>query len=749
MSAKASDRTKIAEAAERCLKSGRLAEAVVEYQKLLDGTGQDIAIGNTIGDLCLQLGQEERALKLFQANVEALEQRGAYSQALAIAKKIQKIRPSVVESIIRLGDLYGQLGFATEARAEYARAAEDLEKRKQIGPLIELYEKRVRMDRSDLATRLKLARLYLGESRGEQALSELNDAADILYVRNENGDAEKILLEALAIREEHSRTLANLTRVYRALDRTDEAVRLLERHLEKHGPRSDILLLLADLFLQKGEEGRATPIYCQILAENPGNTDVRAKLGQIEIHRGRPDQALEYFDPLVSGFLQKSDEDKAVGLLGLILMSGVLHFPTLERLAGVFRATGRKHDLIVVLRLLLAEYRSSGRESDRLRVLRELFPLASLDPELIREAETLGVLEILKKDVSEHGSGIGSVGTDEDREIIRMNLAKAELYVEQGLVRNARRILENLLVLYPEEPRVLKKHEELKYLRSEVEEEEIPEIVEQVGRKEAGLTKPSAENPLPRRPLVTKTIPPPPPKSTPPGPTMKPTAKPPANPPPVPVLKPPVRDTGPKVTAADLFAGLDLVLPTSLGDQAAREVGPVYPDIEDKIEEEIEALESEFYKQLKERTSVIEKDLVEIVQEFRRQVDAKLDQHNYDARYNLGLAFMEQGLFDEAIAEFELAAGDTERTADCWGLIGRCYLQKRNYQEARRRFEHAVASAVEGSDARYALSYELAGVCETLDANEEALALYREVQGWNPKYRNTAKRVKILEKVVS
>jgi tetratricopeptide (TPR) repeat protein len=82
-------------------------------------------------------------------------------------------------------------------------------------------------------------------------------------------------------------------------------------------------------------------------------------------------------------------------------------------------------------------------------------------------------------------------------------------------------------------------------------------------------------------------------------------------------------------------------------------------------------------------------------------------------------------------------------------LIGRCYLQKRNYQEARRRFEHAVASAVEGSDARYALSYELAGVCETLDANEEALALYREVQGWNPKYRNTAKRVKILEKVVS
>jgi tetratricopeptide (TPR) repeat protein len=753
MSAKVADRAKIAEAAERCVKSGRLAEAVAEYQKLLDGTGQDVPIGNIIGDLCLQLGQEERALKLFQANVDALERCGAYSQALAIAKKIYKIRPSVPESIVRLGDLYGQLGFTTEARAEYARAAEELEKRKQIGPLIELYEKRVRIDRSDLATRLKLARLYLGESREEQALSELNDAADLLYVRNENDAAEKILLEALAIREGHPRTLANLARVYRALDRSEAATRLLERDLEKHGPRPDVLILLADLFLEKGEEDRAAPIYGQILVEDPRNSDVRAKLGQIEIHRGRLDQALEYFDPLVSGFLQKSDEDKAVGLLGLILMSGALHLPTLERLAGVFRTTGRIRDLEGALRLLLAEYRTNGRESDRLRILRELFPLASLDPEVIREAEALGVIEILRKDASEQGLGVRSVGTDEDREIIRMNLAKAELYVEQGLVRNARRILENLLVLYPEEPRVLKKHEELIHLRSEVEEEEIPEIVEQVGRKEAEILKPAAGTPPSKRPPGPKPVSPPPPKSPPPspapGPAAKPAAKPTAGPATSAAPKPPVRDSGPKVTAADLFAGLDLVLPTFPSDPTAIESGPVYLDVEDKIEEEIEALEAEFYKQLKERTSVIEKDLVEIVQDFRRQVDAKLDQHNYEARYNLGLAFMEQGLSDEAIAEFELAAGDAERTADCWGLIGRCYIQKRNFPEARRRFERAVASAPEDSSARYALAYELAGVCETLDDSEAALALYHEVQGWNPKYRNTAKRVKILEKALS
>ena len=180
-----------------------------------------------------------------------------------------------------------------------------------------------------------------------------------------------------------------------------------------------------------------------------------------------------------------------------------------------------------------------------------------------------------------------------------------------------------------------------------------------------------------------------------------------------------------------------------------RSPSPGYIDIADKIEEEIEALEAEFYKQIKERTSVIEKDLVEIVQEFRRQVDIKLDQQNYESRYNLGVAFLEQKLYEEAIAEFELAAADPARAADCWGLIGQCYVKKRNYPEARRCFEGAISLTAEESPERFALAYELASLYEMMSENEAALALYREVSGWSPKFRNTAKRIKILEKIVS
>ncbi|MCX6567179.1 MAG: tetratricopeptide repeat protein [Candidatus Aminicenantes bacterium] len=804
MSTKAADRAKITEKAEHYVKAGKLEEAAAEYQKLLDGSGQDISIGNIIGDLCLQLGQEDRAVQLFLANVETLERRGAYSQALAIAKKVNKIRPSDPTGLIRLGDLYGQLGFSIEARDQYAKAAEELEKRNDIKPLIALYEKRARIDRSDLVTRLKLARLYLEDSKGEQAQVVLNDAADLLYVRKEYGEAEKILLEAVAVGDGDFRTLANLIRVNRELHRPDASLTLLECVIKKRGPRTDILGLMALLYGEQGENDKAAEIYERIFAEEPGNLDIRAKAGMVEIKRGRLDAALDIFDPLVSLFLQKSDEDKAAGLLGLILMSGRMHLPTLERLTGVFRGVGRTKDLEISLRVLLAEYRSVGRENDRIRVLRELYMLSPMDPEIMREAEKLGVKTEFRKSAVDKGNDGGGLTSDEDREMIRLNLAKAELYLEQGLTRNARRILENLRLLYPDDPRIQKKIESLHNAPTLVVDEEIPEIVEQTVRKEIDIIRatlkpaaskapapalPSAKaakpaEPIPPAPvqhldlesLISDISAPPPAPAGPvaPPPEAKPPVVPPEPPkkkgpvfsvrsgqaapqpapagpaaPPTPpaAAEPPEGPPGSKVTAAEIFAGLDIgpFVPPATAPTVAF---PGYIDIADKIEEEIEALEAEFYKQIKERTSVIEKDLVEIVQEFRRQVDIKLDQRNYESRYNLGVAFLEQNLYEEAIAEFELAAADPTRAADCWGLIGQCYVKKRNYPEARRCFEGAISLTPAESPDRFALAYELASLYEMMGENEAALALYREVSGWNPKFRNTAKRIKILEKIV-
>jgi len=712
---KPADRAKIAATAEKYVKAGKLVAAIVEYEKLLDGTSQDIPISNIIGDLHLRHGDDDKAIRIFGANIKALERQGAFAQALAIAKKIQKVRPHDFENTIRMGDLYSSLGFVAEARAEYLRAAEELERRRERSALLALYEKLARIDRTDLTVRLKLARLYLKKSLTDKAVAEMNEVAELLFVRNEFLDAEKILRESLSIREDNIRSMSNLVRVLVAGGKRGEAIAQIETDISRHGERAELLELLANLHFEAGDDERAAELYGRILDENPMHGEARAKLGRIEIRRGRLDEAYGFFEPLVLGFLRKNKEDKAVGLLGLILMTGTMHLPTLEKLATVFRVGGRRPELEVVDRILLSEYRAARRDDDRARVVKELIELSPFDAEVEREFKSLHwEARVFAGDKSaaaasparpEPESASASVLSDEERDVIRLNLDKADQYLAQGLVRNARRVVDNLLLLYPESPAVRAKLEELQGGASPAGPDALDVLIGQIAAEVGGAGEERAPSSVEYGAL----------------------------------------EEG-KVTAADLFSGLDIVPFVPRGGGAA---ASEYLDLEEQITEELEAIEAAYYKQVKDRTVLIEKDLADIVHEFRREVDTKLAQANLETRYSLGQAFLEQGLSDEAIEEFKIAAADPEREADCGSLIARAFIQKKNYPEAERWLSQALEKTPRGSNAHFALTYEMAALCESMNRNERALALFREVLGWNPKFRDAGKRSRILEKIVS
>ncbi len=133
--------------------------------------------------------------------------------------------------------------------------------------------------------------------------------------------------------------------------------------------------------------------------------------------------------------------------------------------------------------------------------------------------------------------------------------------------------------------------------------------------------------------------------------------------------------------------------------------------------------------------------------EFKRQVERKIDPGDHEVRYQLGLAFLEQDLLDEAVAEFELAAEDPARAADCYALTAQAFRRRKNHREALRRIDEALRRVDQGSDADYALTYEKAEILEDLDRNEDALRHFRRVMGWNGAYRDAAKRVRILERI--
>src|SRR5205085_12477639 len=71
-----------------------------------------------------------------------------------------------------------------------------------------------------------------------------------------------------------------------------------------------------------------------------------------------------------------------------------------------------------------------------------------------------------------------------------------------------------------------------------------------------------------------------------------------------------------------------------------------------------------------------EQSLEEIFKEFKKGVEQQLDSEDYDTHYNLGIAYKEMGLIDEAIGEFQLASKDPKRSVECASMLGLCFLEK-------------------------------------------------------------------------
>ena len=736
------DRIKIIEAAEKKVKAGKHQEAIAEYRKLLLGSGADVPINNIVGDLYVQLGQVDAAVKIFQSNIAYLEKKGAYSQALAICKKTSKLSPASTEFTVKLGDLYSHLGFAAEARTEYFKAAEELEQKQETESLLGLYEKLTRLERGDIEPRLKLASLYVKTGASDKAVAELNDAAEWLFVTNDFKQAEKILEEARVFKDSDPRTLANLVRIYRKDRRIKDAIKLVEHGHLTNLDNPDLIALLANLYLENKDFQKAGNLFHRFLEEDPENVDVRAKLGFIEIQKGELDKAYDVLEPLIITLIGKNREDRAIGLLGLILMTGQMHIPSLERLASIYKNTIQNKNLEVVDRVLLEEYRQAKLEDKRLQVLQELVDLSPQDLTLQKEYNKSVAKEIQQAEEEKIEERL-SLLSEEDRDIIQTNLAKAELYLQQGLVRNARRILENLDLLYPDEPRIQRQLELLQKAKPFVGDEEIPLIIEQVTSQEkekvAKIEEPpqepwtTAESMGMPEPIVPETI---------------------VQEPEVPIAAAevaaaveaaePVEEVGEKITAAEIFAETDII-PVA----APRAKAKAFYNLEDRINEELDVLESVYYRQIKEKAGMIEKELSDIVFDFRRHVEEKIEKTNYEARYSLGIAFMEQGLIDEAIEEFKLASLDPERAMDCFSLISRCLKKKKNLPEAVRWMEQALDLTEEGSDQHFVLTYDLAVLYEDLNENQKAIDLYRYVKAWNATHRNVAKRLKILEKILA
>jgi pilus assembly protein FimV len=146
-------------------------------------------------------------------------------------------------------------------------------------------------------------------------------------------------------------------------------------------------------------------------------------------------------------------------------------------------------------------------------------------------------------------------------------------------------------------------------------------------------------------------------------------------------------------------------------------------------------------------------DLSEMFGELKQELEEDVAQGDDDpeTHYNLGVAFREMGLLDEAIAELQKVCTSIERgmpfaqPVQTYTWLAQCFLDKGVPEAAIRWYEKALSIPGLDDEARLAINYELGSACETANDKPGALRHFTSVYGANIDYRDVAERIQSLK----
>jgi pilus assembly protein FimV len=146
-------------------------------------------------------------------------------------------------------------------------------------------------------------------------------------------------------------------------------------------------------------------------------------------------------------------------------------------------------------------------------------------------------------------------------------------------------------------------------------------------------------------------------------------------------------------------------------------------------------------------------DLAEMFGELKQDLEADVASADEDpeTHYNLGIAFREMGLLDEAIGELQKACQSFDRgrpfpqIMQTYTWLAQCFLEKAVPEAAVRWYERALQVPSIDNETRTALNYELASAHEASGDKASALKYFMDVYGSNIDYRDVSERIKALK----
>jgi tetratricopeptide (TPR) repeat protein len=703
-------------------KNNRPEEAIGAYKKMASVDPGDLKIQARLADLYRANRQINHAVAQYGVIGAALLERGANDEAMAVLQKALELVPgdldiqkTLVRALLAQKNAAGAIAILEKAPPwadGLALLAEAKFETGEPAEAIQAAEQGLALDPANEACRAQLSRIRLAQGNVDASFAAILPAVDAAVAAKDFGRAAVHVAPILEAAPAHRGALAKMAEV---------------REAEGKGAEAAALLLVAAREAERDADlAAAVDQYRRVLRLSPGDAEAGARLRELE---PAPAQAAPGPSASVPEIEVEIEDDvapapaapprrtsPAIEISPQAAATPAAPVPSVPPTAAT-TSEEREVETLVVEAEVFARYGLTDKAVERLRTLvrrrPDLLRARARMVELMAESQN----PALPQEVDELAQVYQRAGRAPDAEALRRRYgiaapaapsvaapAPAEAAFDEFGIEAA--LPEALEVAEPAPP---------------------PEAIEEFGA-EALEAAEAAMRAEPSRPTAATEI------TAPADPEF--------------------------VSYEELGSLLEEEMQKAGEASGSQDSGPA-PVLDEQSlfadEQQFFNLAEELEKELSDEAPVSEAptmagpegevSLEEIFREFKKGVEQQLSPEDYETHFNLGIAYKEMGLTDEAIGEFQLASKDPARMVECCSMLGLCFLEKGMPQLAVKWYRKGLEASDIKEVETVGLLYDLGCVYQDTGDLELAYRTFLEVYGLNTNYRDVVNRVKELEAV--
>lgn len=712
-----SQKDKFLASAQKYIQKGQFDRALRDYEQVVTADPKDVKLRQKLAELMVRCNRREDAIREYNTIAKYYDENGFYLKAIAVYKQIQRLDSSNLEISLALAALNEKQGMIGNALSEYKILYDHYQKEGMIDNAVEILEKMHAVDPENIDIRIKLAETLFAAGSTEKSYQEYTRAALSLKSQGNIDTFDRVcrkIHELFPDRSESSVIDILSEQIKNGV--LDDALPKLEKMVSEDPENPAALDLLAEAYRLAGDGEKRKETLKRILDILPAELAPKKNL--------------------ILCFVEDGDLEGSIALL--------------DRYAADLFSAGAYGDLEHYYTTLqnLAPYDT--------RLLEGLKKLYEMTGESTKLADVQVSLNILSQKQEEEGNAVEPTETAASSAPV-MDSAAAEVAWSDEI---------DLSLTVDEEPEPLDdtvSAGSLDFGSIEISTEDVTagESADQEFEIDISFEVPD-DSPVFAPPAMESDAAAPDEDVLPSAFSMSDDTSPfdfgVVEDSPVELPLDGAVDADPFAQGEDAgeFLPAQDPEPFSFEEEQPSDFGVPSAVEEFSLTEEVPEEPAEAFFEQPDSTATAEENTpvdfasdATVFDRFKDTVEGEHDQGDAETHYNLGIAYMEMGLFDEAVKEFRISANAPDREMDSLTLQGVCFRDRGDYSDAEEVFAALINLSQLDADRVLALRYELGLLFEAAGRKDEALVEFRRVFASNPAFRDTMQKIADLSRPAS